>query len=192
MSNLCTSTRRAFIGLLPATIVSSAAFGQDGESNQTRSATIILLRHAEAEESEDRDPALSAAGRERAAGVAALLRGAKVTHLFSTDYRRTRETLQPLAESTGLEIASYDPRKPDAFVEQLGALAGGEVVVVAGHSNTVPQMVQALGGSLAGLDERGYLGHHEHDRVIVQTLLAQHEAPLRAVQTLDLRVGAGE
>ncbi len=110
---------------------------------------IYLLRHAEPElpamgAEASRDPVLNMAGRERAHALVHVLAQAGITDVLSTDYHRTRETVTPLAEALGLEIQSYDPRALDALAERLKATPGR--YVVAGHSNTTPQLVQALGG----------------------------------------------
>ena len=75
------------------------------------------------------------------------------------------------------------------FASTLRDLKDGEVVLVVGHSNTVPVMVKVLGGELAGLDKKGYLPDTQHSRMIVQVLssVKQDEA-MHALQTLDLRI----
>lgn len=115
-----------------------AAASQDAES---RDVTVFLLRHAEKGTDDARDPSLSEAGRARALEIARLFGAAGVTHLFSTDYKRTRQTLAPLAEATGLEIVSYDPRKAEYA---LRGLPDGAIAVVAGHSNTTPGLFSKL------------------------------------------------
>ncbi|MCA8942471.1 MAG: histidine phosphatase family protein [Planctomycetes bacterium] len=151
---------------------------------------MIVVRHAEKTAATD-DPPLSDAGQVRARTLAKLLAATKVTRVFTTDYARTRQTVAPLAEAHGCAPKSYDARKSDEFAKGLLDLTDGEVVVVAGHSNTVPMMVRALGGSLTDLDERGYLGEDEYDRVVVVTVCGVVGAPrTTTATTLDLRVDA--
>ena len=64
--------------------------------------------------------------------------------MLSTDYNRTRQTVTPLAEALGLPVEVYDPRALEAFAERLKTTPGR--YVVAGHSNTTPQLVALLGG----------------------------------------------
>ena len=123
----------------------------------------FILRHAEKTAADD-DPALSPAGIDRANALATMLSDAAITAIHSTDYRRTRETIKPLGERTGLEIRLYDPMKPEALLRKL--LEEGGRHVIAGHSNTVPEMVQLLGGDPgSGIDEKG-----EFDRLYIITL----------------------
>jgi phosphohistidine phosphatase SixA len=159
----------------------------------TAPVTVILVRHAEAEPTtaERRDPGLTEAGRERAQALGRLLAHAGATHLFSTDLRRTRETLAPLAEATGLAIQAVPAAAPGQQVQRLRALPAGAVAVVAGHSNTVPGLVAALGGEARELvqDPRHgpMLAHDSHDRAFVVTRPAAG-AP-GPTSTLELRFG---
>lgn len=141
-------------------------------------ATVILLRHAEKEAGRDpkaapaRDPALSPAGQGRARALSKLLARAGATHLFASEYRRTRETLGPLAEARSLEIEAVPAAELARLVERLRALPAGSVAVVAGHSNTVPAIAQALGGRMEDVVDTPngpMLRDEEYDRLFVLT-----------------------
>lgn len=112
--------------------------------------TLVLVRHAE-KGPDGADPALSEVGRERAEALARLFADAGVTALVATPYRRTHQTLEPLARRSKLEIEvrPVDLADPTQYarseVEWLLARHQGETVVVAGHSNTVPLLLGALG-----------------------------------------------
>lgn len=108
--------------------------------------TIYLARHAETV-GEDDTRRLSEEGRARAEALAdALQAQAKepMERIFSTDYPRTLETAQPIADRLGLEVELYDPRDLPAFAERLKSM--GQTVLVIGHSNTTPALVELLGG----------------------------------------------
>jgi broad specificity phosphatase PhoE len=104
---------------------------------------IYLVRHGE--KLAGQDPELSPRGQERARHVAAILHRAGITAIFSTPTARTRQTAAPLAQQTGVTVQLYDPAAPKALVEQVRALGG--VVVVVGHSNTLPELVKLFGGA---------------------------------------------
>jgi broad specificity phosphatase PhoE len=189
-SPLASPSRRAFLGLVPAGLLAGGLRAQEAPAPTatTRSATVVFVRHCEKEGGDD-DPGLTDRGRVRAARLAGLLSGCSPTHLFATELRRTQQSLVPLAEATGLTIQRYGAREPEALVEALQAGSGGDLVVVAGHSNTLPRMVGLLGGELAGLDEWGFLPESEYDRVVFQVLSASTpEGPLETLTTLDLRL----
>ena len=106
--------------------------------------TVILVRHADIDlPSRSSDPPLNAAGRRRAEMFAHVIGPAGATSLFTSTFLRTVQTVQPLATQAGL-VPQPVPT-PDEWAQQVVAGALGEVVVVAGHSNTVPEMLEALG-----------------------------------------------
>lgn len=121
---------------------------------------IILVRHGETESDGTRDPALSAAGQERAERLAAMLKDAGVTRILSTNYKRTQGTAAPLAAATGIEVESYDPGAMRALAQTLRIAQG--VIVVVGHSNTTPDFVSALGG-----DPGSPIPETEYDRLYI-------------------------
>lgn len=107
--------------------------------------TVILVRHAEKGTDDPKDPELSEAGKQRAQRLAEVLKEIKVDAIYSTPYKRTRNTVAPLAEAKGLSIVTYDPSKKDEIDLLLQKFAGG-TIVVAGHSNTVPGFANYLTG----------------------------------------------
>jgi phosphohistidine phosphatase SixA len=114
-----------------------------------RAQTIVyLVRHAEPEMpamgATSSNPGLNMAGRERAHALVHVLEEAGITGVLSTDFNRTRQTVTPLAETLGLQVEVYDPHALDALAERLKHTPGR--FVVAGHSNTTPQLVSLLGG----------------------------------------------
>jgi broad specificity phosphatase PhoE len=118
-------------------------------------ATIYLVRHAEKVADGSKDPALTDLGERRALAFAAMLRGKDVTHVFSTPYIRTRRSALPAAIEHGLEIEEYDPSDAANFAGRLKTLTG--TILVTGHSNTIPGLVNLLTGeSLADLDDSVY------------------------------------
>ena len=104
---------------------------------------IFLVRHAE-KMAEKNDPSLTQAGQARALALANRLGGEGITHIHSSDFIRTRDTAEPLAEKMGLEVEIYDPRDLAAIAAKLKATPGRHLVV--GHSNTTPPLVELLGG----------------------------------------------
>lgn len=107
------------------------------------SGDIYLVRHAEKAAGDD--PGLTEAGRRRAAALSDRLSGADLVRIYSTDTRRTRETAAPTAARTGLEVDIYDPTDLRDLARTLRA-APGDVLVV-GHSDTTPALVERLGGA---------------------------------------------
>lgn len=117
---------------------------------------IYLVRHAEKVD-DSNDAALSSKGRERAELLAGILIDAEITHIHSTDFQRTRDTVEPLASLLELGIELYDPQHLEALSESLMRTPG--VHLVSGHSNTTPELVRLLGGHSFPIQD------HEYDRL---------------------------
>jgi 2,3-bisphosphoglycerate-dependent phosphoglycerate mutase len=118
--------------------------------------SIIIIRHAERQTGEG-DDGLSEIGRHRAERLAAILKDAGVTHVFVSDRRRTLETARPFAAAhnlspTRIAIPAQGRGKIDSSELQVRAtllamskLPRAAVVLVVGHSNTVPMFLARLG-----------------------------------------------
>jgi broad specificity phosphatase PhoE len=107
---------------------------------------IFLVRHAERADAggpAQADPELSAAGRERAAALARELKDCGIRAIFTSEFKRTRQTAAPLAESLGRR-AEVVPTKDAATIVARLRNASGNVLVV-GHSNTISEIIRALG-----------------------------------------------
>ena len=144
--------------------------------------TVVLVRHAEKGADDPRDPGLSAAGEQRARELARLLGRAGVTHLYASEFRRTRATLEPLSLVCGAAIQTVSARDPEALVSALAELPRGSLAVVAGHSNTVPALVHLL----APKHEAFVLSEGDHDRLYAVTLTGDRGP----ATVLELRFGA--
>ena len=118
--------------------------------------TFYIVRHAEkapveagASQMQASDPPLSAAGELRAVELREKLRGEHIEFIFSTNYKRTKSTVQPLNELRGKTmVQTYNSNKDsmDAFIQKLKAIKKGNVLVV-GHSNTIDDIANKLCGS---------------------------------------------
>jgi broad specificity phosphatase PhoE len=113
--------------------------------------TMIFVRHAERAGPSVDDPGLTPAGQRRAAELARQLVDADVVAgidaIFSTPYNRTRETAQPVADALDLPIIIYDPADNEAVLEAILRNHKGKIILVVGHSNTLPTLIADLGAS---------------------------------------------
>jgi broad specificity phosphatase PhoE len=142
-------------------------------------ATIILIRHAERVSTMSADALLTPAGEERARQLADVLKDANIQRIYVTDLRRTQQTAEPIAARLHLTPIVIAKKEMDALLGQLRKAGDNETVLVVGHSDTVPQIVERLGaGSVPPLRE------DEYDRMIVISLTARGEA-----QVVTLRYG---
>ncbi len=159
---------------------SSAAMqsGPAASSEAVQPSTIFLVRHAEKADEPEDDPGLTPEGRERARDVARLLVDAEITHVHSSDFERTRHTGQPLADELGLSMNLYDHGDPGPFLDEVMATPGRHVIV--GHSNTLPDLAERLGGDGYGEIVEAW----EYNRLYILTPSPQ------GMETVLLRFGA--
>lgn len=113
--------------------------------------TIIFVRHAEKATIPADNPGLSEAGKQRAAELARQLVDADVIAgidaVYSTSYRRTEETVQPVATALNLPITPYDASNTETIMDEIVREHKGKIVLVVGHSNTVPALIGNMGAS---------------------------------------------
>ena len=115
--------------------------------------SVYVMRHLQKATGDD--PPLTAEGASNAKLVAGQLGNTGIKGVFATATRRAAQTGEPLARAQGLTVTTYDPRNVPALVEQVKAISGN--VLVVGHSNTVPDLVAAFGGTKpAPLTEADY------------------------------------
>ena len=114
--------------------------------------TMIFVRHAEKASIPADDPTLTEKGKLRAQELARQLTDADVVAgidaIYSTDTIRTIHTAQPVADALGLEISIYANEEDDEpVVDAMVDANKGKIILVVGHSNTLPKMIAALGAS---------------------------------------------
>ena len=106
--------------------------------------TFYLIRHAEKirTNKSDRDPALNEKGIIRALNWKEYFIDKDISKIYSTNYKRTIETVKPLQEAMGLATILYSPSSID--YKDFISSNKGEIVLVVGHSNTIPNFVNEL------------------------------------------------
>jgi phosphohistidine phosphatase SixA len=145
--------------------------------------TVILVRHAEKATVPANDPVLDSAGQRRAKALAVVLRDSRVDRILVTQYQRTRLTAEAVARAAGITPHVIDTRAGGAAHARAVADAAraevGRTVLVVGHSNTIPAIVRALGGSA------GAMADEDYDDLFVVII-----PPSGAVRTIHARYGA--
>jgi len=132
------------------------------QGSSSAASLVILVRHADKAPSPADDPGLTPAGLERAHPSNRSARRA-VSTIITTQYRRTRETAQPLADQQRITPEIVSVGSPAELGLHIAALVAtvrrhaGETIVVVGHSNTIPPLIAALGGpSVTDICEASY------------------------------------
>lgn len=117
--------------------------------------TVILVRHAE-KQKEGKDPELSEEGRQRSEKLKFTLGKMDLDAVFSTDFKRTRATIGPVAEDKGIKLQSYSPTDRQFILDYLKANPG-DAVLISGHSNTIPGLYNFLANdSISDFDDSDY------------------------------------
>jgi len=128
--------------LILLTVLASILFGANSEAQIT---TIILVRHAEKGFDEAGDPDLTSEGKIRAQELARVLQFTSIDAIYSTPFKRTQQTVEPLAGDNDLEIQTYNPFKLNEIKELIDKHKG-QTLVFSGHSNTTPVILNKLTG----------------------------------------------
>lgn len=125
-------------------LVAMLAFSQNSMAKQT----IYLIRHAEKVDPNAKDPALSNVGKQRALHLIDLFNYAKPSAIFTTQFQRTQLTAAPLSKSINVPItvlainAENTAQYPALLLKQICALPKNATVLVVGHSNSIPAIVE--------------------------------------------------
>ncbi len=108
---------------------------------------IWIVRHAEKDikSVDQRDPDLSAEGKERAMILQKELKGEKIDSIYTTVFKRTRLTAQPLADKMAINIKTYNPAAQSQLADYIIKYGAGKNYLIVGHSNTVQELIVAFG-----------------------------------------------
>lgn len=149
---------------------------------QNRKLTVILLRHAEKDTSSGAsktDPDLTAEGRQRAERLIETVKRYKPDLIYSTNYKRTRATVLPLAETVDaryrIPLRIYNFDKLEAFADEL-LKSNARTIVVVGHNTTTPEMANLL------IKQNKYkaLDDAEYDKIWIVEIKRNKRKPHRA------------
>jgi broad specificity phosphatase PhoE len=121
--------------LIVAFFVLQVNFGQNSTT------TYYFIRHAEKVDN-SKNPDLSEIGLERAKLWNEIFSEINLDAIYSTDFKRTLQTITPIANSKKVTIINYDPKTID--IESFKKNTLGKKVLVVGHSNTIPNFVNQI------------------------------------------------
>jgi phosphohistidine phosphatase SixA len=125
-------------------IVNAALYGMlvgSMFSSCSTTSTIYVVRHGE-KVAPSGDVALSSEGLQRAETLKDSLAKKNITAVYSTNSKRTQQTAGPTASHFGKPIITYN--NGDSLMQVLVNRKNARTLI-AGHSNTVPNMLRAVG-----------------------------------------------
>ena len=117
--------------------------GLSATATTAQDKTIILIRHAEKADATSQDPELSAEGKQRAERLVKVAGKYKPGAFYSTNFKRTRDTLSALAAKRKKQVETYDPRNQQALLDSI-MKSPLKRHIIAGHSNTVPGLANFI------------------------------------------------
>ena len=157
------------IVLLIAVLTLVAACKESGKINVAEKENISVyyfIRHAEKDRSDptNKNPSLTIQGLERANKWAVFFKDKNIAAVYSTNYIRTQQTALPIAKEQNIEIINYTTK--ELISEKFIANNKGKNIVIVGHSNTTPELVNIL------LGEKKYedISDSENNNLFVVTL----------------------
>ena len=104
---------------------------------------VVIVRHAEKASGQSDDPSLSEAGRARAEALARILKDSEISAIFTTEFKRTKETAAPTATALKITPIIVPATEVPTLANKLRELHGNALVVA--HGNTIPDLIKALG-----------------------------------------------
>ncbi len=155
-------------------------------SRQQQGSTVILIvRHTE-KASDAEDSPLNEAGTQRAQALVGVAQDAGVSAIYITQFKRNRDTAQPLAERTGVAVTevSVNLQNPGDYGKTLARdiieKHQGQTVAVIGHGNTIASIVEGLMGRPVALGD-----------ILYSDLLVVTSPPSGPAKLIKAQYGAG-
>ena len=128
--------------------------------------TVILVRHAEKKiEPDNPDPDLTPEGVARAQEIARVFGDAGINAIYATQYKRTQQTVKPLADRIRVPVTLLDSKDRDELVNRLQTTHRGQTVFIAGHSNSVPAILSVLSN-----ERFAEIPDNEYDNLFIVTI----------------------
>jgi broad specificity phosphatase PhoE len=143
--------------------------------------TVILIRHAEKViDPNNNDVDLSPAGQQRAQELVRLFGDTGINAIYATQYKRTQQTVKPLADKLGLPVTIVNSKGTAELLTQIRSQHSGQTIFIAGHNSTVPEIINALGGP-----QYPTIPESEYDNLFVVTVYRTGKA-----KVVKMRYGA--
>ena len=125
--------------------------------------TIVLVRHAEKVDESD-DPELSDIGKDRAERLAQILKRYNASMIYSTDYKRTKGTVNPYITNARIPLQIYEVSKQSDLKTMIKQKFVVNSIVV-GHSNSIPKLINEI----AGLNINDFEANEYGNLIVIKT-----------------------
>jgi len=181
--SLCKRAPLAVRSLILIALLAITALPAGVRATNEPPTTLILVRHAEKliVPPENKDPDLSVAGQARAQELARMFSDSGIAAIYATQYKRTQQTVKPLADKLGLSVSKVDAKETAELVKQIRSRNSGQVIFIAGHNNSVPEIIAAMGGPKLPI-----IPETEYDNLYILTVYSNGSARL-----IKMKYGSG-
>lgn len=125
---------------------------------------VFFIRHAEKVKDGSDDPALTKMGQQRATYWAEVFKNIDFDAVYSTQTLRTTSTALPCAVQSEVEISIYDAKEVD--INKLVAKHNGKSILIVGHSNSTPRLVNTL----IGEEKFEEIIHHNNSNLYIASV----------------------
>lgn len=109
-----------------------------------------------------------------------------IAAIYATQYKRTQQTVKPLADKLNLPVTQIEAKKTADLVKQIRARNTGQVIFIAGHNNSVPEIIAAMGGPQLPI-----IPETEYDNLYILTVYKDGSAKLLKMKYGSAMVPAG-
>jgi broad specificity phosphatase PhoE len=150
--------RRTTIGCIVSLALSLLSAPRLADAQQV----VFLVRHGEQASVANGDPPLTEAGQRRARALATVLKDAGLTAIYVSEFQRTMQAAEPLAQALQIEPTRMPRGDIDGLLERLRIQHAGGRVLIISHSLTIPHVLKAFGHP-----EEVVIPHEEYDRLFV-------------------------
>jgi len=173
--SLCKRAPLAVRGLILISLLAVTALPAGVQATDQPPTTLILVRHAEKliVPPENKDPDLSLAGQTRAQELVRMFSDSGIAAIYATQYKRTQQTVKPLADKLALAVNKVDAKETAELVKQIRSRNAGQVIFIAGHNNSVPEIIAAMGGPKLPI-----IPETEYDNLYILTVYSDGPARL--------------
>jgi 2,3-bisphosphoglycerate-dependent phosphoglycerate mutase len=145
------TVKRIIFFLVLFCFVSGIAFAKE------KITTVFLVRHAEKLTTPADDPVLSPQGIARTQLLVRMFENSNLNGIYVSQYARTKLTAEPLAKKSGIALETVAAATTNKLVQSILSKHSGGTVLVVGHSNTLPEIIEALGaGKIREIDDLDY------------------------------------
>ena len=150
--------RRTTIGLIVS--LAFCPFSAPYPANAQQ--VMFLVRHGEQASGANGDAPLTEAGQSRARALATVLKDAGLTAIYVSEFQRTRQTAEPLAQALQIEPTRLPRGDIDGLIKQVRTQHADRHVLIISHALTIPHVLKAFGHP-----EEVVIQRDEYDRLFV-------------------------